>query len=75
MLADSGAVLAFAETDAHADDDRAAQGELPDLRKVLRIDGSGPSALDELAEAGESVDAGRARRPAGRHQVRPIRRR
>ena len=28
------------------------EGELPDLRKVFRIDGSGPPALDELAEAG-----------------------
>ena len=57
MLEDSGAVLIFAETDAHADNDRALLDELPALRKVLRIDGSGTSALDALAEAGESVDA------------------
>ena len=56
VLADSGAVLAFAETDAHADTIEQLKGELPDLRKVLRIDGSGPSALDELAEAAKSVD-------------------
>ena len=31
--------------------------ELPALRKVLRIDGSGTPALDALAEAGKSVDA------------------
>jgi long-chain acyl-CoA synthetase len=57
VLADSGAVLAFAETDAHADTIEQLKGELPDLRKVLRIDGSGPSALDALAEAAKSVDA------------------
>ena len=37
---------------------RHLHGELPDLRKVFRIDGSGPAALDALAEAGKSVDAG-----------------
>ena len=37
---------------------RRWSGELPDLRKVFRIDGSGPSALDALAEAAKSVDAG-----------------
>ncbi len=58
VLGDAGAVLVFAETDAHAEKIEALQGELPELRKVLRIDGSGPSALDALAEAGESVDAG-----------------
>ena len=57
VLADSGAVLAFAETDAHADTIEQLKGELPELRKVLRIDGSGPSALDALAEAAKSVDA------------------
>jgi long-chain acyl-CoA synthetase len=57
VLADSGAVLVFAETDAHADKVEQLTGELPELRKVLRIDGSGPPALDALAEAGKSVDA------------------
>ena len=56
MLADSGAVLVFAETDAHAERIEQLKGELPDLRKVLRIDGSGPSALDALAEAGKALD-------------------
>ena len=41
VLADSGAVLALAETDAHAERIEQLKGELPDLRKVLRIDGSG----------------------------------
>ena len=58
VLGDSGAVLVFAETDAHAEKIEALGGELPDLRKVFRIDGSGSAALDELAEAGKSVDAG-----------------
>jgi len=57
VLADSGAVLIFAETDAHADKIEHLEQELPDLRKVLRIDGSGTPALDALAEAGKSVDA------------------
>ena len=53
MLEDSGAVLIFAETDAHADKIEHLADELPALRKVLRIDGSGTSALDALAEAGQ----------------------
>jgi long-chain acyl-CoA synthetase len=57
VLADSGAVLALAETDGHADKIENQAGELPDLRKVLRIDGSGTPALDALTEAGKSVDA------------------
>ncbi|MGH3674866.1 MAG: AMP-dependent synthetase/ligase [Mycobacterium sp.] len=58
VLADSGAVLVFAETDAHADKIEQLKGELPDLRKVVRVDGSGPGALDALAETGKSVDPG-----------------
>ena len=58
VLGDSGAVLVFAETDEHAEKIEALGGELPDLRKVFRIDGSGTSALDALAEAGKSVDTG-----------------
>jgi long-chain acyl-CoA synthetase len=58
VLGDSGAVLVFAETDAHAEKIEALQGDLPDLRKVFRIDGTGPAALDALAEAGQSVEAG-----------------
>ena len=58
VLSDSSAVLVFAETDAHADKIEHLKDELPDLRKVLRIDSSGASALDELTEAGRSVDRG-----------------
>jgi long-chain acyl-CoA synthetase len=57
VLGDSGAVLAFAETDAHAEKIEALTGDLPDLRKVLRIEGTGTTALDALAEAGKSVEA------------------
>jgi long-chain acyl-CoA synthetase len=56
VLADSGAVLAFAETDAHADKIEQLNDELPEMRKVLRIDGSGQQALDALAEAGKGVE-------------------
>ena len=58
VLSDSGAVLVFAETDAHADKIEHLKDELPDLRKVFRIESSGASALDVLAEAGQAVDAG-----------------
>ena len=58
VLSDSSAVLVFAETDAHADKIEHLKDELPDLRKVLRIDSSGASALDELTEAGRSVNRG-----------------
>ena len=57
VLEDSGAVLIFAETDAHADKIEHLKDELPALRKVLRIDGSGTAALDALTKAAESVDA------------------
>ncbi len=56
VLQDSGAVLAFAETDAHATMVTELTGELPALRRVLHIDGSGPKALEQLAEAGASVE-------------------
>jgi long-chain acyl-CoA synthetase len=57
VLQNSEAVLAFAETDAHAGMVTELTGEFPALRRVLHIDGSGPKALDQLAEAGASVDA------------------
>jgi long-chain acyl-CoA synthetase len=57
VLSDSGAVAAFAETDEHADKIKELKGELPELRKILRIDGIGPAALEELADAGEGTDA------------------
>ncbi len=58
VLGDSGAVLVFAETDAHADKIDQLKDDLPKLRKVLRIDSSGTSALEELSEAGKAVDPG-----------------
>jgi long-chain acyl-CoA synthetase len=56
VLQDSEAVLAFAETDRHAALVANLTGELPVLRRLLSIDGSGPKALDQLAEEGASVD-------------------
>jgi long-chain acyl-CoA synthetase len=56
VLSDSAAVLAFAETDAHATMVSELAGELPELRRVLHIDGSGPRALDQLEQDGASVD-------------------
>jgi long-chain acyl-CoA synthetase len=57
VLSDSAAVIAFAETDAHAKIITELAGELPELRRVLHIDGSGPKALDQLQEKGASVDS------------------
>ena len=56
VLQDSEAVLAFAETDEHAAMVTELTAELPALRRVLHIDGSGPKALDQLVEVGESVE-------------------
>ncbi len=56
VLEDSGAVLVIAETDAHAQLVKELLDELPALRKILHLESSGPSALEELAAAGESVD-------------------
>ncbi|WP_156686695.1 AMP-dependent synthetase/ligase [Mycobacterium sp. Marseille-P9652] len=56
VLQDSEAVLAFAETDAHAAIVTELTAELPALRRVLHINGSGPKAVDQLVEAGASVD-------------------
>lgn len=56
VLQDSEAVVAFAETDAHAAMVTELTADLPALRRVLHIDGSGPKALDQLAEAGASVE-------------------
>jgi long-chain acyl-CoA synthetase len=58
VLQDSEAVVAFAETDAHATMVSELTGQLPALRRVLHIDGSGRKALDQLAEEGASVDPG-----------------
>ncbi|MGZ4578336.1 MAG: AMP-dependent synthetase/ligase [Mycobacterium sp.] len=56
VLQDSEAVLAFTETDAHVAMVTELSAELPALRRVLQIDGSGPKALDQLVEAGASVE-------------------
>lgn len=57
VLADSGAVAAFAETDVHTSRIEALGDTLPQLRKVYSIESAATSALDELAEAGQQVDA------------------
>jgi long-chain acyl-CoA synthetase len=57
VLGDSGAVAAFAETDEHFATIEQLKADLPDLRHVYRIDGSGPAALDELARIGSDTDA------------------
>ncbi len=57
VLQNSEAVLAFAETDAHAAMITELAADLPALRRVLHINGAGPKALDQLAEAGAPVDA------------------
>jgi long-chain acyl-CoA synthetase len=56
VMADSGAVMLFAETDAHATLVAGIADDLPAMKRVRVIDGSGPKALDELAEAGTTVD-------------------
>ncbi len=56
VLQDSGAVLVFTETESHAQMVSELHDELPDLRKVLRIESSGPTALDELAKAAAGAD-------------------
>ncbi|TPG28008.1 AMP-dependent synthetase/ligase [Mycolicibacterium hodleri] len=55
VLSDSGSVAVFAETDEHFGKVEQLKGELPDLRHVYRIDGTGPAALDELARIGKDT--------------------
>ncbi|TVY01815.1 long-chain fatty acid--CoA ligase [Mycolicibacterium porcinum] len=57
VLDNSAAKIAFAETDGHAETVEQLRGQLPELRKVLRIDGTGTPALEAMAEAGKSADA------------------
>jgi long-chain acyl-CoA synthetase len=52
VLEDSGAVVAFTETEAHAQMVSELHDVLPALRKTLSI----PTALDELAEAAAGAD-------------------
>ncbi|OMC08759.1 long-chain fatty acid--CoA ligase [Mycolicibacter heraklionensis] len=56
VMQDSSAVVAFAETDAHAQIINQLADDLPSLRRVLTIDGSDTPALDALAEAGAGQD-------------------
>jgi long-chain acyl-CoA synthetase len=56
VLENSEAVLAFVENDAHAAMVSELSAELPALRRVLHINGSGPKALDQLTEAGAAED-------------------
>ena len=56
VLEDSGSVLAFTETEAHAQMVEELHGELPALRRVVHIESSGGNALDELAEAAGKAD-------------------
>ncbi|MCV7281491.1 long-chain fatty acid--CoA ligase [Mycolicibacterium flavescens] len=56
VLTDSEAVLIIVETDTHADKIAHLTDELPALREVLRIEGGGTPALEELAEAGKGLD-------------------
>ncbi|TRW79171.1 long-chain fatty acid--CoA ligase [Mycolicibacterium sp. 018/SC-01/001] len=55
VLEDSGAVLAFVETEAHALMVKELLDGLPDLRTVFTIEAT-PAALDALAEAGAATD-------------------
>ncbi|OYN74515.1 AMP-dependent synthetase/ligase [Mycolicibacterium sphagni] len=55
VLEDSGAALVFTETEAHAQMVSELAHELPSLRKQLRIESAGPTALDELAQGGAGV--------------------
>lgn len=60
VLADSGAVAVFAESDAHARTISALTAELPELRKVYVIEGSDndsdQSTLEALARTGGDAD-------------------
>lgn len=60
VLADSGAVAIFAESDAHARTISALTAELPELRKVYVIEGSDndsdQSTLEALARTGGDAD-------------------
>ncbi len=58
VLEDSGAVLVITQTDAHGQLVKELSTELPALRKVLHLETSGPSALEELSASGKSVDIG-----------------
>jgi len=58
VLQDSEAVLAFAESETHGSIITELTPDLPALRRTLLINGSGPGALEQLADVGASVDPG-----------------
>ncbi|MGE2736922.1 AMP-dependent synthetase/ligase [Mycolicibacterium vaccae] len=55
VLADSGAVAAFGETEAHVRRIEQLRDQLPQLRSVYTIEGPGTAAIDELTAAGRDV--------------------
>ncbi len=72
VLEDSAAVLAVTETDAHAQMVKELHDELPALRKTLRIESTGLTVLDELAEAAANTDPAELnRRLAGLRSTDP----
>ncbi|TGD86363.1 long-chain fatty acid--CoA ligase [Mycolicibacterium sp. CH28] len=72
VLEDSGAVLALTETEAHAQMVKELHDELPALRKTLRIETNGLTALDELAEGAANADPAELnRRLAGLRSADP----
>jgi long-chain acyl-CoA synthetase len=54
VLQDSGSVLAFTETETHTTMVNELHGDLPDLRKVLHIEGG---AVDAVSQTGAGTDA------------------
>ncbi|MCV7433047.1 AMP-dependent synthetase/ligase [Mycolicibacterium bacteremicum] len=58
VLNDSGSVLVFAETAAHAERIEQQADQLPEVRTVLRIENEQAPALQVLTEAGKDVDPG-----------------
>ena len=56
-LENSAARIVFAESESHAKTVEQLRDQLPELRKVLQIDGAGTPALEAMAEAGKTADA------------------
>lgn len=56
VLENSEATVIFTETDAHSAIVSELNSELPALRRVLQITGSGPHALEVLAAEGAAID-------------------
>ena len=70
VLADSGAVAVFAETDAHAGRIEQLRAELPELRKVYCIEGAGTAAARRTRRSRRDGRRRRGRRAGRGHQVR-----